>query len=188
MLAAKKTSVLLTFALFTAIIGSGVGIFAQRTEPVEAKQPKEPPALAVDQDDPKNDDAKKDRYGDPLPPGAIARLGTVRFRAPAEVDTLAFAPDAKTIAVTSAPACSSSTLTAGNGSSAWLTMHSLKTGSEQDRILTRWQASGCVDTYLEGCGCEPAQGYGARVRVGERPETKGIRCRTPALVGLVLRK
>jgi WD40 repeat protein len=101
MLAAKKTSVLLTLALFTAIIGSGVGIFAQRSEPVEAKQPNEPPALAADQDGPKKDETKKDRYGDPLPPGAIARLGTVRFRAPAEIDTVAFAPDAKTVAVTS---------------------------------------------------------------------------------------
>jgi WD40 repeat protein len=37
---------------------------------------------------------KADRYGDPLPPGAVARLGTVRLRGSAAV----FTPDSKTIA------------------------------------------------------------------------------------------
>src|SRR5262245_16861662 len=45
--------------------------------------------------------ARTDAAGEPLPPGAVARLGNTRLRHPGEVRDLAFSPDGTRLAVTS---------------------------------------------------------------------------------------
>src|SRR5947209_11178928 len=64
---------LLVVSLATAAAGWGTsaGLFAS---PAEDDLPKQrPPAAQVER-------ARTDRYGDPLPAGAIERVGTLRFR------------------------------------------------------------------------------------------------------------
>src|SRR5262245_15565470 len=53
----------------------------------------EPQELAPKEQKP----ARTDRHGDPLPPGAVARLGAARWRSPDAVQHLAFTPDGKIV-------------------------------------------------------------------------------------------
>jgi WD40 repeat protein len=63
----------------------------------------EPPAAAAKPEQPK--DGRKvsvDRYGDPLPQGAVARLGTKRFRHEGEANSLVFSPNGQMLAARTA--------------------------------------------------------------------------------------
>jgi WD40 repeat protein len=61
--------------------------------------PGQPPAAQGRKGQADGKTAHLDRYGDPLPPGAIARLGSIRFRAHDAVHTLVVTPNGRLLAV-----------------------------------------------------------------------------------------
>jgi RNA polymerase sigma factor (sigma-70 family) len=48
---------------------------------------------------------RADRYGDPLPPGAVMRLGTVRFRQPPLFKQIVYSPDGRIVVTDGGPDC-----------------------------------------------------------------------------------
>jgi RNA polymerase sigma factor (sigma-70 family) len=90
----KIAAVLMLLVMGTAgALGHVLRAKPQATPEPQAKavaEPKKPQAPPV----------RTDRYGDPLPDGAIARLGTVRWRHGVFVHALAYSPDGKKIVST----------------------------------------------------------------------------------------
>ena len=102
-----KVKTLAALTVFVSLLGAGIvlmGVKSQALPSVDANPPvkaavKEkspPPAIAA-----KKDNVAKqatDRYGDSLPKGALARLGTVRFRQDYALDCATISPDGHLLA------------------------------------------------------------------------------------------
>jgi RNA polymerase sigma factor (sigma-70 family) len=93
-----KAKAVVGLLLLMGVLAVGMGAFAlpqpvakEDETPLAAKAPELPKAEG-------QRPARTDRYGDPLPPGAIARIGTVRFREGGALFTLAYSPDGKMLA------------------------------------------------------------------------------------------
>jgi RNA polymerase sigma factor (sigma-70 family) len=76
--------------LSACVVAAGTGMLAAQRPPAAQPSEAEP---AADGKPKEETPTRVDRYGDPLPPGAIARLGTVRLRHSGKVSVVAFAPD-----------------------------------------------------------------------------------------------
>ena len=91
---AAKPKMGLVLLLAVGVVAAGVDTLVQGAlsarEP-EAKQAAEPKPPVERQP------VRTDQYGDSLPEGAIARLGTLRFRHPKMVDSLVFTANGKTL-------------------------------------------------------------------------------------------
>src|SRR5262249_48388268 len=92
----KLLSVLLAVGLVTAgalaVAYQGGARPAEEAQKAKEKSPDQPAEKSR---------PRLDRHGDPLPEGALARLGTLRWRALGEVEAPAFAPDSKGVATVS---------------------------------------------------------------------------------------
>src|SRR5579884_897881 len=96
--ATVKAKIVMGLLLLSGVLLAGIGVFAplqpaeeQAVMPSEAKAPQLPESE-------NQEPAHSDRFGDPLPERAIARLGTIRFRLGSLFYACAFSPDGKILA------------------------------------------------------------------------------------------
>jgi RNA polymerase sigma factor (sigma-70 family) len=101
----KWTAVLMLLATlgFAAAVGSRLAV---PSSPAEQEEPPPEAQAAGDPHTAKAETSKPrvDLFGDPLPPGAKARLGTVRLRHGNRIGQYAFSPDSKILAAASSDA------------------------------------------------------------------------------------
>ncbi|MHB1422156.1 MAG: sigma-70 family RNA polymerase sigma factor [Gemmataceae bacterium] len=95
---AGKSKIVVTLLLFLLATGTGGTLFQALTPRTPTEQPS---TQASSPPNKGSDRVRLDQYGDPLPDGAVARLGTVRFRTSGLVYACSLSPDGKTVAASS---------------------------------------------------------------------------------------
>jgi RNA polymerase sigma factor (sigma-70 family) len=97
-----KCKIVLALVFTLGLLGAGTSLLSAPPPP-----PAEAPPVAAEEEQPAAEQppapkAGVDAQGDPLPPGALARFGTLRLRHGYSVQGIAFAPDGKSL-VSAAP-------------------------------------------------------------------------------------
>jgi RNA polymerase sigma factor (sigma-70 family) len=94
-----KTQIVVMLLAALSLVGVGVGAMAQQSA-VKPPEPEAPPAAKRQANLPQKHEAqvRLDDDGDPLPDGAVRRVGTLRFRqGGGDFDSLLVTPDGKTL-------------------------------------------------------------------------------------------
>ncbi len=101
-----KLKAVTVMLLAVGFVAAGAGVLAQRegaTQQTTQSQNDSPKSKYKKSDLPKlvaEKQVRTDRYGDPLPPGAVARLGTLRLYHGQSVDRVTFSSDGKLVVST----------------------------------------------------------------------------------------
>lgn len=86
----------LALILIVGVLSGGAGL-AMLREPETTAAPETPAPKAKAQSTPKPEQERDDPHGEPLPPGAVARLGTLRFRHSEFITDIALGTDGTSI-------------------------------------------------------------------------------------------